>query len=218
MSALLSPPDEGRSARSRFADRLPPATTVPIATDAGQVTVVCAARDATLAGAAVGLALAERRAARCAVVLEWTAGLDRRFVAAPATRSARRAAVALASGGLAATASGRLVRVTLPAAESAIAVATTAVLAAVPDTPTVLTVAGPRGEEADVVIAAGDAALLVTRPEADQVLVALALAELAALSKAVAAVELVAAPVAALLARSGLRLAAPLRERFLDAV
>lgn len=180
--------------------------------------VVCPARDVALAGAAVGLALAERRRARCSVVLEWTGEAVREIAPRPAVPAARRCVAVLAGQGVAAVCAGRLVRVALPPEEIAAVATTRRAVAAGAGPPVVLVVGGPRGPALDELLAEQHAILLAARPGADAALLELAAGELEALASPVAAVELAPSPVAVALARAGLALVSPLRGPVLAAL
>lgn len=180
---------------------------------AQRVAVVCAPRDARVAGSAAALALAHAGQASAVVVLDWgsPAGSER-----PASPAARRCAARLRDIELPATAAGRVVRIALPEDDPEAALVARMVLARV-DEPAVLVVAAARGPEIERLLAEQDRILLASRPGADEELTALALAALGELGPC-AAVELRASPGAFALARSGTALVAPLRAPFLAAL
>jgi hypothetical protein len=199
-----------------------PAVSTPVGTAprtrTPTVAVVCSSRDARVAAGAAGLALARAVRAGCAVVAEWTgeqggtAAADR--PAAPATR---RAAAALRAAGHTVHATGRLVRVELPAGEEDAAAQARAALATTV-APGILALAGPRGPALERLLAQCDLVVVATRPDADDELTALAVAEFEARGVAAIAVPFATSPGAAALARSGTALVAPLRAPFLAAV
>jgi hypothetical protein len=208
-----SPPDGGR------VQWLAPTRPEPVARVAGPraLAVACPPRDMRLAGAAAALAAAHLARASCALVAEWT-GLEPSPAADRACApAARRAAVALRADGHGAQAAGRLVRIALPVAEDA---AVDVVRDALAPTgyPTVLVVAGPRGRALGAFLAEQDVTLLVHRPGGDAELEALTAAGLAADGARVREVALTSSPGAAVLARSGTGLVAPLRAPFLTAI
>lgn len=189
---------------------LPPEASAPVpsATRLDRVGVVCAPRDARVAGGAAALALG----VPAPTVLEWTGAEP---VAAPdrtASPAARRAAAGLRERGACAAAAGRLVRVLLPAAEPEAAEAALAAAGSF-----VLVACGPRGAAMERALGACDRILLVARPDADEALTTLATDELARLAPCTALV-LPRSPGAAALARSGAALAAPLRGPFVSAL
>ena len=182
------------------------------------VAVVCPARDTALAGAALGLALAEWAGEKCAVVLEWSGGEERPFVARPAVRAARRVAATLADAELEPVCCGRLVRLALPRDErDAVRVAEHAIAVACA-TAVVLVAGGPRGAAMEALLAERALIVLAVRPDHDETLLALATAELGELGRPVTTAELPPSPVAAALARAGVALVAPLRAPVLAAL
>lgn len=190
-----------------------PASRSPVAQ---RIAVVCAPRDARVAGPAAGLALAHAGQKPCVVVLEWdgeetSPGGDR-----PAAPAARRCAARLRAAGHPATVVGRLVRVSLPGDEGgAAAAARSAVVRS--GIPSVLVAAGARGPEIERLLGEQALCLLAVRPGADEELTALALAALERLAPC-AVVELRPSPGAAALARAGAALVAPLRAPLLEAM
>ena len=145
------------------------------------VALLCRPADALATGAALALALARDARARRALVATWRAGPEAaNAVRAPAVPEARRLAHALAAHGLEAEASGRLARTVLPE-EPGAALAAGARAAAVAAAPTVLALAGPRGEVLDRLIAAQDLVVVAQAPGADGHLAALAIESVAAL-------------------------------------
>ena len=183
-----------------------------------EVAVVCAARDTALAGAALGLALAEREGARCAVVLEWSGGEERAPTSRPAARAARRAAAALADAELEAGCCGRLVRVALPREERAAARAAARAMAVTRELAVVFVAGGARTDAMGALLAECSAIVLAMRADHDATLLELAVAELEALGRPVAAAALPPSPVAAALARGGVTLVSPLRAPVLGAL
>lgn len=219
ISRLFVEPEASPARAERASRWLPPGSSGPIAaapTTCRRVAVVCAPRDARVAGGAAALALTQGQGPEAPVVLEWTgedpgAAQDR-----PASLAARRGAALLRDRGEAAVAGGRVVRVGLPGAEDA---AAGGVLAALRQAggPAVLVAAGPRGAAMDDVLAELDRIVLVVRAGADAELSELAVAELERHAPC-AVVELSRSPGAAALARSGTALVAPLRGPFLEAL
>ena len=194
----------------------PPAPVPPAAESV--VAVVCAARDTALAGAAVGLALAERLGARCAVVLEWSGAEEPALVSRPAMRAARRAAARLVDAELEPGCCGRLVRVPLPRDEREAVRAAERAIAVTSDAAVVLVAGGPRGEAMEALLAERTALVLAVRPDHDETLLELATAELEALARPVTTAALPPSPVAAGLARAGVALVSPLRAPMLAAL
>lgn len=176
-----------------------------------RVAAVCGPREARLAGNALALGLLSGSRARTAVVLEWTglepAAADGGF----GTPAARRAAALLRADGASARASGRVVRVGLPAVESAGAAAARAIAGGL-SSPAVLVIAGPRGTAMADLLAEQDRIVLVQGPSLDADLARLAGRELASLGPPSAVLEPPAALVAAALARIGTAVVAALRE------
>lgn len=176
--------------------------------------VLCAPRDAWLAGAVVGLDLLRRAPVGAVAVCEW--GSERRRAGPPlASPSAARLAARLAECGLDATAAGRIVRVALPADEAG---ATRAAQIAAEEAPCVLAVAGPRSGAVDGLIAAQGRALVAERVADDAGLAALALEDLLEAGVDAACVDLRAPALATALARAGIALLEPLRARLAEAV
>lgn len=197
---------------------LPPAEAAGTRTAAAceRIAVVCAPRDARMAGGAAALALAQAGGASSVAVLDWAgeervSGGDR-----PASLAARRCAARLRAAEHAATAVGRLVRVALPGDDEAAAAAARGAIAQA-GLPSVLVAAAARGPAIERLLAEQDLILLAGRPGADEELTALALPALERLAPC-AVVELRPSPAAAALARTGTALVAPLRTRFLQAM
>ncbi|MFL5843700.1 MAG: transglycosylase SLT domain-containing protein [Solirubrobacteraceae bacterium] len=173
-----------------------------------RVAVVCAPRDARVAGGAAALSLGA--SGELPLVLEWGSEGDR--TARPATPTARRAAAALQEAGEAAVAGGRLVRVALPDDEEDAAASARSVIRQATE-PTVLVVARPRGAAMEQALGEQDVILLAVRPGDDEELTALARESLQRLAPC-ELIQLPASPGAAALARSGTALVAPLRAPF----
>lgn len=181
------------------------------------VGIVCSGRDARVCGGALALAILYAGAGRAAAVLEWDGASHAPGHDRPAAPAARRLAAAWRDGDHAARAAGRLVRVTLPAAEDAAAGEARALIGRSP-VPTALVVAGPRGAMLEEVLAEQDRIVLAHRRGADAGAVALAAAGLEALGPPAVTLEVPGSPGAAVLARNGTGLVAPLRAPFLAAV
>jgi hypothetical protein len=144
------------------------------------VAILCAAEDARAVGVAAATLLARRARTGCGLALVWTAPQPRPPGDArpPATRAARRLAVALAARELAGRPCGRAVELMLPPdSGDALAVARRATAAA-GDAPVVLALGGPRAAAFDDVLAEQDGVLVLMRPGADAALAALAVAAL----------------------------------------
>jgi hypothetical protein len=118
--------------------------------------------DASVVGAALGLAVAAAHHAPCALVCRWTGAEP-----AEAPRSglaggaARRIAQRLGARGLAAGACGRVVTVALPASDTEARAATERALAAAGDIPLVLAIAGARSPAFDPLLATLDRLIVV---------------------------------------------------------
>jgi hypothetical protein len=141
--------------------------------------LVAPPRIATAAGAALALSLARVHSSPCALLCHWGPAPG----GAPAARSAARAASALRSRDLAATAVGRLVRVVLddePHPASALARA-----AAVVPGPSVLAVGRPRNKDIDRALAAQDAIAWLPPDEPTESLIAVVAGSLRALGRPV---------------------------------
>jgi hypothetical protein len=150
------------------------------------VAVLAAAPDAAALGAALGLALAERRRAPVVVCL-WSAG--RPAVPAwraPALPAARRLAARLAARGHDARPAGRLAVVRLAADADDAAVETRRALAAAGRAPVVLTVGGPRTAAFDELLTEQDLVVVGARSGADPLLMRLAVAGLSGAVRACA--------------------------------
>jgi hypothetical protein len=188
-----------------------PAAPVEASCALGRVAVVCAPRDARLAGGAVALALPPP-----VLILEWTGQQSAVPQDRPCSPGARRSATLLRARGQAAATAGRVVRVSLPATEDE-AAETAARILRQGEAATVLVVAGPRGPALEDLLAGHDRILLALRTGADAEMTGLALAALERLAPSVA-LELPSSPAAAALARSGTALVAPLRAPCLAAL
>lgn len=178
--------------------------------------MVCAPADARVAGGAAALALLGHAEAPCVLVLEWAGGGGVKPPAGRApVRAARRVAERMEEE-VAAVATGRLVHVTLPAAERA--AVDVARRHSTRELPSVLVVAGPRGSVIEEALAERDMVLLAMPSSADPDVADLAEAQLAALAPRVRRVALRSSPGAAALARTGMALLSPLRAPFVDAL
>lgn len=142
------------------------------------VAVLSAAADALPLGAALGLAVANRRRAPV-VVCVWTA--ERAAGAgwrAPALLLGRRLAATLAARGHDARAAGRLVIVRLPAPPEEAAADARRAIAAAGAAPTVLALGGPRAGAFDALLAEQDLVVVATSSATDPALARLAIAGL----------------------------------------
>jgi hypothetical protein len=127
--------------------------------------VLARPREAAAAVPALALALARRQRAACAVACGWR--LDRRPAPhLPANAAARRLALRLDARGLAAEASGRLVRVRLPD-DPAAAAAAAERAAATGSAPVVVGLAGPRQPALDRLLRVQDVVVVVHGADAD---------------------------------------------------
>jgi hypothetical protein len=158
------------SVRSLFvADARPAARPSPHPTSpaVGRTAVLLApSGEAGALGALLALALARRARAATAVLLAWRAPI--RSASAPAGLSAGRAARSFATHELAASATGRLVRVVLAdAEEAAIRDATRAVAAAPATAPVVIALGGPRSDAFDELLAGADVVVVWGAGEED---------------------------------------------------
>lgn len=179
------------------------------------IAVLALPKDLRVAGAAAALGALHLSGRSCGLIAEWTGSEPNCAPDKACSPTARRLAVGLRADGHAAQAAGRLVRLALPADE---AVAAQALRGLGSDTPAVLALAGPRGPALSAALTASDVVLLVTRPGTDAELAMLAVADLALAGAHVRTLELAASPGAALLARSGIALSAPLRAPLLAAI
>ena len=191
---------------------VPPAPGPGDAAGLDRPVVLCAARDCRVAGGAAALALAHVTGAPAVLVLEWTGDERPAGPGRAPSRAARRLCETV--GEEEAAASGRLVRVVLPADEEEAATAAKRLLAR--PVPAVLVVAGARGPAMDALLAEASIALVAARPGADDAVAELALAQACGASGRAMRVTVPASPGAAALARSGTALVAPLRGPFLD--
>src|SRR5438552_460079 len=134
-------------ARVRALFLVPAAPAAPAAAryaPAPAVALLCQPRHALATGAALALAMARDAGAGRALVCVWRAGPGEAPAwRAPAARPARRLVASLAAHGLAADATGRLARLTLPDDPDA-AAAAAARASAVAAAPSVLALGGPR--------------------------------------------------------------------------
>lgn len=175
------------------------------------VGVVASSRDAAVLGGAVAMALAREHRQATALVTVWTGMASAASaVPVPARPGARRLAARLAAAGHAARASGRVVIVSLPAEEAAAAAAARTIEQAAA-VPAVLVVGGPRGAPLHQLLGERDRVLVVTRPDADHGLAALAAGEVPLAPAAVASCAVALGAGARLLARAGLGLTPSLR-------
>lgn len=207
-SAAIGPPIQdddaaGPSGGSRAIARAP------------TIALLCAPKDLRLAGGATALAAIHLTRSSCALIAEWTGEEPSDPVDRICSPAARRLAVDLRTEGHAAQATGRVVRLSLPADEADAAEQFGTLDHA---HPTILGIAGPRGEPFSAAIAAAGRALLVTRAGTDPGLAMLAVADLTLDGAPVRTLELAPSPAAALLARSGTALTAPLRAPLLAAL
>lgn len=208
---FVAPPAEAEKAD---AVRWVPPSPAPPASDCapaacGSVGVVCAPRDARVAGGAAALALARAAGAGTALVVEWTGQDSGPAPRRPASRAARRLAEEAGSG---AVASGRLAWVAVAAEEAAAAEQARGILRCAGG-PAVLVVAGPRGPAMEELLAESERTILFGRPGDDDSVTALAAQRLGAFG-----VALPSSPGAAALARAGTALVSPLRRPMLEAV
>jgi hypothetical protein len=145
------------------------------------VALLCAPVDALGTGALLALGLAHAHRAPAGLLCLWGAG--EHAVPAwtvPAFPGARRVLGALATHGLDAQASGRLVRLALPDdPEAALAAATRS--GAVAGVPTVAVLSAPRTPALDQLLVAQDLAVVAQRADADPALGRLARQSLASL-------------------------------------
>jgi hypothetical protein len=173
--------------------------------------LLCPPRDALPAGGALALTLAHRDGVGAALVGAWGGPAELPGeVGGPALPAARRLAARLVARGHEARAAGRLVIVRLPAGERDAAAAWQRVEAAVPDAPSVLVLAGPRGEALDGLVARRELVVVAVPAQADPALARLAPASVAGLGAPVVVVEL-PRTMGAALAAAGLRVPGPLR-------
>lgn len=183
-----------------------PAAAAPVAVPVPpSVALVGAPEDAEMAGNALALALAAMWRAPCALVCAWAPPeATPRAPRMPAAPRARRMAGRLAERELTVAATGRVVRVALPAGpeEAVAAVARASSAAAVP---TVVAVATPRPAALDQLLSVQDAVILATAPDTEASLALLARGALAALVPPLAVCEVRAGAGGRLLAAAGLR-------------
>jgi len=186
-----------------------PAEARPRVAAPSAVAVLCAPVDAVALGGAVGTGLARESPA---LVLAWTGEtLAPPPLLAPATRRARRLAASLEARGQPARATARLVHASLPADERAAVVAAERAMAAAGSSPTVLVIAGARGDALDDLLARQDVVLVATRPGADADLASLAVESLPAPERAVVCRPTAPGALARALASAGLCCAPSLR-------
>ncbi len=140
--------------------------------------------DASVAGAALGLAVAAAHRAPCVVVCRWT---GHEVVDPPrsglAGGAARTLARRLAVRGLDVGACGRVVTVALPASDIEACAATERALAAAGDIPLILTVAAARSSVFDPLLANLDRLIVVPAPDAPVGLERLAIDDAARLGR-----------------------------------
>jgi hypothetical protein len=189
--------------------------------------VLVSPADAVVAGAALGLAAAAGRRARCAVVCRWSpeppassssSTEPREGALPPAPRSslacsaARKLSARLAVRGQVVGAHGRLVTVALPAEGVQARAAVERTLAAAGEVPVIVVVAGPRSAELDPLLATLDRLVIVPGREAPAGLEALAVDAAARLGRGTGALRLpLTGLVSRLLTTHGLLLSPPLR-------
>jgi hypothetical protein len=167
------------------------------------------------AAPALALALARRQGGGCAVVCTWGVG-NAATPRLPAGGAARRLALRLDARGLAADASGRLVRVRLP--DDPGAAAAGAERAAGAACPVVLGLAGPRDEAVDRLLTAQDVVVLAHPAAAEPALARAAEASHAELPVPVIACRLPSAGPLRALAAAGLLAPPALTEALLPAL
>lgn len=192
----------GSSVRPAAAER---AASRRLLASAAPLAVVGPAGSAAPVAAGLALALARDAGAACALVAGLGIPSGSR---APGRRAANRAAATLVARELPATASGRLVLLSLdpPARPRDFGRAAAAV-----DGPAVLLVAGSRTAEADVLLATQDAILLALPRDADSVLAELAQESLVALGPPVLRTGSPPSAITARLVLTGLAAPASLR-------
>jgi hypothetical protein len=189
--------------------------------------VLVSPADAVVAGAALGLAAAAGRRARCAVVCRWSpeplasssSSMEPREDAAPpaprsglACGAARKLSARLVLRGQAAGAHGRLVTVALPAEGVQARAAVERTLAAAGEVPVIVVVAGPRPVALDPLLATLDRLVIVPGREAPAGLEGLAIDAAARLGRGTGTLRLpFTSVVSRLLAAHGLLLSPPLR-------
>jgi hypothetical protein len=175
------------------------------------VAVLCRPDEAVVAGSAAALALAGRCRAPHALVAVWSGGHGAP-VRAPATSGARRLAATLASRGHDATATGRLTLLQLAGSLGEAAPEAVRALAAAPEIPAAVVLAGARDEAADGLLRAQDGVIVALPAEAGEAVADLALAGLAPLGVPARALTLPPTPAPArALAASGIAAVPPLR-------
>lgn len=138
--------------------------------------VLCRPADALVVGGAATLLLASDARASGSLLAVW--GAEATAVRAPAATSVRRLAATLAARGHAATASGRLVVVTLTGDLGQAAPEATRALAVASGVPAVVVLAGVRDERADDLLRSQDRTLVVAAADADPAVAGLVVAGL----------------------------------------
>jgi hypothetical protein len=191
----------------------PAARAAPAAGVAPAMTVLAPAQAAAL-GAALALLLARREHSGCALTCVWTGHEPgpATGIRLPAIRGAARLAAAARARGLAASASGRLVTVALPAAAEDAAADAARALAVAAGVPAVLALGGARHAAFDPLLAGVDRVAVVAGPDVDPVLRDLAVAGVAETAIEATGLELALGPVARLLAVAGAGVPPAVRE------
>ncbi|MFL5819184.1 MAG: hypothetical protein ACJ76S_00675 [Solirubrobacteraceae bacterium] len=149
------------------------------AAPAAMAAVLGPPHESAVAAAALALALARAGGSPCALAAFW--GTRPAAPRLPAYPSARRLAARLASRGVEAESSLRLVRVPLPR-PSAAAVATAQRAGGVAQAPVALALAGPREPEIDELLRRQDVIVLACRPDEDPALACMARESLSGLA------------------------------------
>ena len=197
----------GLLARLRGVFVLPATGAAPVAVRRATLHIGVVGRPREAHAAACALVLSQARG-EAGLVCVW--GADAVAPRVPATAGARALAARLAARELEARASGRLVRVALPADPAEARDRALRAAAAAPG-PVCVAVCGPRNREVDDLLAVQDALLVAGRPDADQRLLELARASLDATGVPVARCELAAGGLARVLALAGLAATGGLR-------
>jgi hypothetical protein len=180
------------------------------------VAVLARASECGAATAVVALALARAQGARCAVAAGWHVDW-RSSPRVGAVSAARRVGLRLEAVGLAARATGRLVRVRLPDEPAAAAAAAERTMAGA-SCPVAIGLAGPRDPALDDLLATADLIVVVQRPGADTALARAVEAGLAHLTVPVTTCQIrVAGPLRAL-ATAGIATPRRTRESVLPAL
>lgn len=184
----------------------------PAVARAGEVAVLCRGADAWVAGAAVGLALAHERRARCVLVAVHRPGGEERLRAVPAAPAAARLARTLDRRGHACRAVGRAVLAPLPADGAEAATAARRMAAAAGEHPVVTVLGGPRCSALDELLGEQRLVVVATRAGANPALARLAVAELRDAGIPARTCEVPAGAAARALAGAGVGLLPSLRQ------